>query len=571
MSFYEIPADLEREIDELDARIREFKHGRMAADELKSYRVPFGVYEQRRANSYMVRIRTPAGVISPAQLRAIAGLSARFASGAIHLTTRQEFQIHDVPLENVIPIVRSLLPHGLSTRGGGGNTVRNIIASPEAGVSRDEPFDVTPHVLALTSRLIAEPDSWTLPRKFKIAFSHSPRDTGYAAFNDLGFIAAEREGKRGFRVLVAGGLGLKPQTGNVLHEFCPEDEVYLVAEAVKRLFHRHGNRQNRHAARLRFLWTSAGETTFRQLYEHELAALREQNPAPLAIRELCMDSPAIDLEPRADTSAEFDLWKIRYAEEQKQPGLYSVLVPFFLGTLSHEQAAALADFLEPFGPQCLRATLGQNLRLRHLPGQYLANVFHAVRAATDLTEGSRLLGQSIACAGADTCKLGLCLSKNALAAVRRKLESAGLDLDALPDLKLNLSGCPNACGQHLLADLGFFGKVGRRGERAYPAYVVVAGARVGNGSARLADKFGEVSARDLPDLVCDFLAEYLASRERYGTFQEYLDAEGGQYLTGLCQRYSRVPEFGEDRNYYYDWGSTEAFAFAGRAEGECAG
>ena len=260
--FYTIPDSLKTEIDELESKIQQFQNGRLEAAALKVHRVPFGVYEQRKDNTYMVRIRCAGGAMTPAQLRLVAELSQRHGADTLHITTRQELQIHDVELDKVVPIMRQLLPAGLSTRGGGGNTVRNITASVDSGVAADEVFDVSPYAFALTSRLVSEPDSWLLPRKYKIAFSNSSRDTARAAFNDLGFIARTRNGVKGFEVYVAGGMGTKPQAGHRLHEFVADSEVYLIAEAVKRIFNQHGNRKNRHAARLRFLWNRLGEAGF---------------------------------------------------------------------------------------------------------------------------------------------------------------------------------------------------------------------------------------------------------------------------------------------------------------------
>src|ERR1019366_4287094 len=223
-----------------------------------------------------------------------------------------------------------------------------------------------------------------LPRKFKIAFSNSGADTSYACFNDVGFIARLRDGRQGFRVFVAGGLGTKPQVGHLLHEFIPADDVYAVTTAVKRLFDQHGNRKNRNAARLRFLWNSLGEERFRQLYEEQLQLVRDQASAPLALEDLPATAITPDLVPAADDSPEFHLWRQRYVEAQKQPGLFSVLVPVFLGNISTEDSTRLARFLAPFGDHVLRATFGQNLRLRNIPEALLSNVFHVVREIGEL-------------------------------------------------------------------------------------------------------------------------------------------------------------------------------------------
>jgi sulfite reductase (ferredoxin) len=568
---YQIPANLASELEELDIYIKRHIAGELDAATLKVRRVPFGCYEQRRDGSYMVRIRTTGGALTPVQFAAMAEIASRYGSPSIHITTRQEFQIHDIAIEHVVPSMRDLLRVGLAARGGGGNTVRNILVSPGAGVDPDEVFDPSPYAFALTTRLIAEADSWMLPRKFKIAFSNSDADTSYARFNDLGFIAQLRngDGAKGFRVYVAGGLGTKPQVGHLLHDFIPPDDVYAVTTAVKRLFDQHGNRKNRNAARLRFLWTSLGAPRFRQLYEEQMQLVLAEGDAPLALEAWPASIPTPHLMPAADDSVEFDQWRQRYVEPQKQPGLFSVLVPIFLGNISSAEAARLAQFLEPFGGQVLRATFGQNLRLRNVPEALLPNVFHVVREIGELASAPRLLGNSIACTGADTCRLGICRPKGALTAVVETLSNSALDLNQIADFRLNLSGCPNTCGQHMLADLGFYGNVARRGQQMFPAYAVVAGARVGDGEARLAQPIDRVSARDLPRFVEDVLKLWIEKKPLHANFADYIDAEGTQDIRALADRYRTIPAPEQDRSYYCDWASDEMFSLAGKAAGEC--
>jgi len=567
--FYRIPDNLAAELDELDSYIVRYQSGEIDAASLKARRVPFGCYEQRKDNTYMVRIRTTGGALTPNQLRTIADISTRFGSEAIHITTRQEFQIHDVALDNVLPVMRELLLVGLASRGGGGNTVRNILVSPDAGVSLDEVFDPSPYAFALTSRLIVEADSWLLPRKYKIAFSNSSADTSYAEFNDLGFVARIQEGKKGFRVYVAGGLGAKPEVGHLLHDFIPEDDVYVVATAIKRLFDQHGNRKNRHTARLRFLWNALGEERFRQLYEEQWKLVRESNVAALLLEEVPQASALPSFAPEQDRSPEFEQWKVRYVETQKQPGLVSVLIPVFLGNLKNSDAIRLAEFLSPFGDFVLRATFGQNLRLRNIPESYLPNVFHLVREVTELALVPRLVGDSIACTGADTCKLGVCLSKGALSAIAERLKDSSSDLDQIPGFRLNLSGCPNTCGQHMLADLGFYGNVGRKEQQMFPAYVVVAGAEIGEGKGRLARQIDRVSARDLPEFVHEVLTRWLERKRSYRSFAAYVDGEGLDEIRAIADRFRNIPTYSEDKSYYYDWGATDAFSLAGKGVGEC--
>lgn len=567
MQFYEIPASLSAEIDELERLITKYRQGELEETKFRGHRVPFGIYEQRAAGTYMVRIRCAAGGVKPIQLKKVALLSEQYGAERIHITTRQELQIHDILLENVPAILRELLQAGLSTRGGGGNTVRNIMASWDAGIAPGEVFDVAPYAVTLTSMLIAEPDSWTLPRKYKIAFSNSAADNAHAAFNDLGFIAATRDGTEGFKVYVAGGMGMKPQVGHLLHQFIPAGQCYRVAEAVKKVFDRHGNRKNKHAARLRFLWNKLGEDAFRGLYEREFADL---DGIPLRnLAEIKNEPERVPDEAVEEVSAEFTLWKERFAVPQKQPGLFSILVPVPLGNLHCRQAFIMADLLDKFGENVLRCTMGQNLSIRNIPEEYLGNIYSVVKTISELSLAPRFYGNGIACTGANTCKLGICLPQGALSAVNRKLMDSGLDIDAAGDFRLNISGCPNTCGAHLTADLGFYGRVGRSGQRLYPSYAVVAGARTGGEAPRLARSIDEISARALPDFVADFLKAYLAKKARYANVAQYIDDEGQGDIKEICDKYRHVPNFTDDKNYYFDWGAEEIFSLAGKGVGEC--
>lgn len=568
--FYEIPSTLKDEIEQLDLHVQRYLAGSIDSDALRVQRVPFGCYEQRKTGTFMLRVRCPGGAVTPRQLRMIAAISKKYGRDSIHVTTRQEFQIHDLRLEDVIPAMRQLLTVGLATRGGGGNTVRNIIVSSNAGISADEVFDPSPFAFALTSRLISEPDSWTLPRKFKIAFSNSAKDSAAAQFNDLGFIATIQDGQSGFRVYVAGGMGAKPEIGHLLHEFIPADDVYLVAAAVKRVFAKHGNRTDKNAARLRFLWREKGEGRFRELYDEELGNLREQLITPLKLQASATFTLPVGVQPIKDTSVAFETWKRRYVTKQSQSERCSVLLPLFLGDLRCDDALVLATFLERFGDDTLRATSGQNLRLRNIPEEYLGNVYRLLEDITELASAPALLANTISCAGAGTCRLGICLSKGAARAINDKLMVASLNLDQISGFKIHISGCPNTCGQHMIADLGFYGKVGRSGDRILPAYGVVAGSIVGcESKPRFAQALGQISARGLPQFVEQLLKIWIEKRSRFTSFAQYIDSEGGNDIRNLCDRHRALLDSNVESSQFVDWGATRAFSLAGRGQGEC--
>src|ERR1035437_1913027 len=279
---FRAPADQQTELDEFQKTLEQFKSGAISEAQFRAIRVPMGIYEQRESGTHMLRVLFPAGGVLPDHLRRLGEVASTFGNCVLHVTTRQEFQVHRVPLDSILPALRSLAAAGLSTKGGGGNTVRNVTACFDSGVCPHEVFDVAPYAVAITERFMTDPLSFRLPRKYKIAFAACGRDCSGATVNDVGFIARRQNGADGFAVYVAGGMGGKSRVASLLHEFIPASDAFLVAEAVKRVFDKNGDRKNKHLARLRFLVERIGLDAFRDLYEKELAAMRASasaNPA----------------------------------------------------------------------------------------------------------------------------------------------------------------------------------------------------------------------------------------------------------------------------------------------------
>jgi len=567
---YILPSTLQQEIGKYNDLMKAYRSKKIDPKEFKAFRVPMGIYEQRKDGTYMVRVRCSAGYITPVQLKKVAEIAQKYDSQLIHITTRQELQIQNLALEDTYPVLLDLYAIGLASRGGGGNTVRNIMASVDAGISKDEAFDVTPYNIALTNYLIAQPDSWTLPRKYKITFSGSDSDTAFAAFNDLGFIARIKEGQKGFKVYIGGSLGSKPMVGHVLFDFLPAEDILYVADAVKELFSRYGNRRNKHKARLRFVFYRLGKEKVFELFKQIYDALKQANQLALNLPPLPESSKInLPVETPVDKNA-FTLWEKRYVTQQKQSGYVSILVPFEYGDVASGIIKNLGEFLILFGEDVVRFSMRQNIHLRNIPRQYVATVFNYLRKTGVDTAQSYILNALVSCTGANTCRLGICLSKGALGRLREKLATSDLDLDRLKEIRINVSGCPNSCGQQTNADIGFYGKVGRT-DRMFPAYHVVAGAVIGNGSPQLAEPVGSVSARDMPDLTIDILHSYLNNKGKGAndSFSAYFKNGGKEDIKKLCQEYSKVPDFKDDKNYYFDWGSDQIFSLAGKGAGEC--
>ncbi len=568
---YNLPDSLTHDLATLVTMVQQYKAGEISSLRFRAFRVPLGVYEQRELGTYMLRVRLPGGTLLPRQMHRLAQVSQRYGNGVLHVTTRQDIQVHGVVVDDIHPALVSLREAGLSTSGGGGNTVRNVTACYDAGVCSAEAFDVTPYTLALTEHLLADPLSFQLPRKFKIALAGCGRDCSGATIHDVGLIAKQRDGEPGFAVYVGGGMGSGSRVADLLEPFVPANEIHWVVEAVKRVFDKHGNRKNKNKARLRFLLDKIGLEAFRELYEQELVAVRRDQPQPLEIRPLA-PSPQIETEPQA-VEAEIDqaglaAWQEANVLPQKQAGYYMVFLPLLLGDIAAEDLSALAHVVERYGEGMLRAEQRQNAVLRWVSEAQL-DALYASLAPLGLVESQPpILRDLVSCTGASTCQLGICLSRGLAKAIARELSRSHLDLAALGELSLHISGCPNSCGRHPMAQIGFYGAARRVHGRLAPHYTSVLGGRVAEGETRLAERAGILPARDVPTYVKELLQAYSVSSE-FPDFDAFIDNGGGRIASDLLAKYADVPDFDEDKNYYFDWSAEELFSMAGRGPGEC--
>ncbi len=544
---------------------------RRSAAEFRVFRVPRGVYEQRESDTYMLRARCPAGMVLPHQMRALAAATKRYGNGVLHVTTRQDVQVHRVLLKDIHPALVDLHAAGVSTKGGGGNTVRNITACFDAGVCGKEVFDPTAYAVAVTEHLLPDPLSYQLPRKYKIAFSGCGKDCAGATVNDLGFVASQRGNVRGFMVFVGGGMGAISRVGELLEEFISAEEAHLAAEAVKRVFDQHGNRRNRRHARIRFLIEDIGLPRFRELYAAELQALRTSGSVKLNVRPIAPQPPSSSGRGACGEgipAPDFEPWLKRYAEPQRQGGYFLVHIPLFLGDIEADRFEQLAVVVAEYGEGVLRTTQQQNLVLRWIHENELPTVHAQLKVLGLAGMESPLFSNMIACAGASTCRLGICLSRGIAKAIRGKLSADGTNLEGLDALRINISGCPNSCGRHPLADIGLFGAARRANGQLVPQYVLQLGGRVGVGRTRLAQGQLAVPARNVPDLIAELLVAFRRS-PHFPDFARFADADGREIGQTLAARYEPVPEFNGHKEYYCDWDASELFSLAGRGPGEC--
>jgi sulfite reductase beta subunit-like hemoprotein len=407
-----------------------------------------------------------------------------------------------------------------------------------------------------------------LPRKLKIAFAGCARDCSGVLVHDLGFIAQCKDGAPGFAVYLGGGLGARSRIADLFLEFIPARDAYLVAEAVKRVFDQHGNRRDRHRARLRFLVADLGIERFRALFEAQRSKLSAQLVDRNRLAAAFVSPPVgNDNTPSRWPSAEPNAtcqWRARCVAPQRQAGLNRVTIALPLGDLKSETALALAGVVKQFGERTLRATQDQNLLLRSVRDEEL-DALHGKLATLGLAQSTPTVIQRMAaCTGATTCKLGLCNSRGLATELARVLADSGLELDAIGDATIKISGCPNACGQHPIAAIGLVGAARHVGERLVPHYIVQLGGQLGEGKTQLATGTAAVSARHVPRLVKDLLAAYVGSRAA-GGFAEFLAAKGRALVATLSQQYRLDATDQDFATHWVDWGADEPFSLSGRA------
>ena len=562
MLTYQLPETINDDIGYYEKTVKDYLSGNTEAIKMKGIRVPLGIYEQRRENTFMVRIRIAGGIITPAQLKEVSQLALRFGSGMLHVTTRQDLQIHDVSIQDTVDVMKALVKCGLSAKGGGGNTVRNIVMSHDTGFCDDETFDFTPVVLRLTSDMINEEDSFKLPRKFKISFSNNGEDTGYAMISDLGLFAKENNGVKGFEVYVAGGLGRKSRPGELLYDFIDLNDLYRTVNAVKAVFYKYGNRKNKHRARLRFLFDDLGKEKFLSMVEEEKEKFKKRDYVSLIGNEqIKAESYNKEIPVVANK-----VWLDRFVRRQEN-GLYNIMIPLKNGDIEADTAKKLSLSLENFGDDTIRLSNTQNVFLVNIPFKGVQEIYDFLVDKGLYEDTPNIIGKIVACKGADTCKLGICKTREAVKKIYELIESEKAVFADIENVNVHISGCPNACGKHLVGDIGFFGRAKQKNGRFYPSYTVMTGGFTKKGHAVFGHEKGEISAKNMPHFLTDVLKDYAGSSN--SSFHEYLKNGGEENINKILSNYSYVPSADEDISFYYDWGADEMFSTEDIGQGEC--
>jgi sulfite reductase (ferredoxin) len=570
---------VERDILELDRKIHEFRDGKIPEEKFRSLRLARGVYGQRQQGVQMVRIKLPYGKMTFAQWKRIADVSDEFATGNLHLTTRQDVQIHFVSLDRTPELWSLLEQDSITIREACGNTVRNVTASDQAGIDPDEPFDVTPYAHGVFEFFLRKPVCQDMGRKFKIAFSSSEKDTALTFMHDLGAIPRIREVdgelKRGFKVMVGGGLGAQPFLAVTTHEFLDEELLVPYIESVLRVFDRYGERASRHKARIKFLIQKIGIDAFNELVKEQQNALTDQRYKIDVNREsaiankpsdssLTLDHPPITIDP-----FKFEIWKKTNVYPQKQEGYFTVYVRILNGNISSVSSRTLIEKLRPVIADDIRITINQGLQFRFVRPEHLEYVYSALQQEGLAAAGFGSVADVTSCPGTDTCNLGISNSTGIAQVLSEVIDEEYPELLYNKDIAIKISGCMNSCGQHGMASIGFHGSSLKAKGQVIPALqVLVGGGVMGHGDGSIADKVLKVPSKRGPDVLRYLLNDYKTNRQNDETHLQYTKRVGEKYFYDLLKPLANLETLqAED---YIDWGQEEKYSTA-IGVGECAG
>jgi len=564
---------VENEIRVFEERIGQLRRGEITEDQLRPFRLKHGIYGQRQAGFQMVRVKVPSGILNAQQLRTLAEIAESYSTGRGHVTTRENVQFHFVKMENVPTIMRRLADAGLTTREACGNTVRNVTSCPLAGVCPTESFDVTPYALATTRFFLRHPEFHDLPRKFKIAFSGCADDGNCAAagIHDIGLIAQMRgtngTGKRGFKVLVGGGLGSLPTEAATLTDFLPEEELIPTMEAVLRVFKEHGNYKNKLKARMKFVLREKGIEEFRRL----VAEKRKQITTPAEVLSVPtpVQPPLVQLQPAPASgngaSPVFERWQQHNVQPQRQPGFAVAWIKLPAGTVLTSQFVGLAELLDKHGLSAVRIAISQDLVIPWTPLDRLKEIHRELEALDLATPGARTIADVTGCPGATTCNLGITRSLT-LAEVLAQEFAEESDPEVLK-VRVKISGCPNSCGHHHIADIGLYGNARKVGETQAPYYQLMLGGKVSADGVQFARQVVPLPAKRIPAALHALLEFYKQNRAEGESFREWVARTPDEAVISKLQPFVAVTD--DEDDLFVDWGDNETYSLK-LGRGECA-
>jgi sulfite reductase beta subunit-like hemoprotein len=568
---------LPEELDDFETQVKRFRAGEWAPNDFMAFRLRQGVYGQRQAEAQMFRVKVPFGGLTADQLDALGVFAARYAPlNKGHVTTRENFQFHHISLDDTPAIMRLIGDAGLSTREACGNTVRNVTGCPEAGVCVNEPFDVTPYAAAFVRYFVRHPFTQSLPRKFKVAFSCCDDDCAITPIHDLGFLPRIVNGQKSFTVMSGGGTSILPRIGEILYDFVPLDEYLKVSEAVIRVFHRCDElRKNRSKARLKFFVNRIGMDEFRKLVDEELQqswAQRSFDPTDLLfIEDESLDAPPLDGSYRTGSAPEFERWVKSNVMAQKQEGYYFATIKLPLGDIQAEQFHQLADLSRRYAGGRARTTVHQNIVFRWVPERALYELWEELDSIGLGDSGAHEITNVVSCPGTDSCKLGITSSMGLGRAITEAVNEIDKSDPLISRLNIKMSGCPNGCGQHHIADIGFHGAAAKGPGGQVPAYELFLGGSYAPGDPRFGQRVKtKIPAKKAPEAMKKVLADYQQGRSDGEMFKDYVLRVGTGHFESLLEEFKELPALNrESLEQYIDWDKTVKYVLE-RGEGECA-
>ena len=570
---------LEQEFDDFDTEADKFLRAETQAPVFMGFRLRQGVYGQRQPNAQMIRVKLPFGGVSPDQLEVLADVAEQYAPlKKGHITTRQNVQLHHIPLLEAAEVIRLLGDHDLSTREACGNTVRNVVCDPFAGVAPGELFDPTPYAGALVRYFIRSPLTQNLPRKFKVSFSSTDQDLGVSGIHDLGLIPRIKDGQRGFEIRTGGGTSILPRIGYCLYPFVSVDAYLKVAEAMLRIFNRSDElRVNRARARIKFLIDRIGIDAFRELVDEEMrgewVAERNFDPSPLQFVDeeeaRAPTKPANPGSPNGDQRA-FTAWLASNVLPQRQDGFSTAEIKVSRGDLNPHQFRGVAQIMRDFSGGNARTTDEQNIVLRWVRNESLYDVWTRLTALGLGQAGARQITDVVSCPGTESCKLGITNSMGLASAVQERLEQLQIDDPLTRQIHIKMSGCPNGCGRHHIANIGFYGAAMKFDGRQVPGYIIMLGGQYDDGRPRIAQRLRvRVPSKRAPEATERFIRYYQDERQDGESFNAFLDRTGVEAFEDLIRDLSLPVKFDEHhQSEFIDWNRSTLYKLE-RGEGEC--
>ena len=565
---------VQKDILELGQKIAAHKNGEIEEDKFRSLRLARGVYGQRQQGVQMIRIKLPFGKVTTKQLVRIASVADKYSTGKLHITTRQDIQIHYVSLDRTPELWSELEKDDVTLREACGNTVRNVTASSIAGIDKEEPFDVAPYADLVFRYFLRKPFGQELGRKIKISFSSSDKDDAFSFIHDFGFIPKIENGRKGFKVLVGGGLGAQPFLAKVAYEFLPIDGLVPFIEASIRVFDRYGERNSRHKARMKYIISKLGIEEFLKIVEDEKLAVQYQDSDLKLIQQNSVKKFEGDIISKGEylksvTNFSFKKWVETNVIEQKQEGYFAVFLKVLIGNFSTIQARRLASLVSKYAEDDIRFTIDQSILLKYIKPQDLQSLYVDLRAIGLASIGYNSLADITACPGTDTCNLGISDSTTVAKVIESVVVDEYPEFIYNQDVKIKISGCMNSCGQHGLAQIGFHGSSQKVEGKTLPALqVLLGGGRVGNGVGRIAEKVIKVPSKRVLDVVRYLLNDYEVEKLEDETFNEYYDRKSNKYFYDLLKPLTDTSTL-KDQDFI-DWGHEEQFKTQ-IGVGECAG